>query len=148
VESAVLERHRAVGEHPEEGHKNGPRDGTPPYEYRLRAGMCSLEKGRLWGDLRVAFSIERGCKNEGDRLFSRVCCDRTRGNGFKLEKGRFRLDIRKKLFMIGVLRHRLPREVVDAPSLQTLKARQDGAPSTQCSCRCPCSLQRFRLDCL
>ena len=55
VESSVLERHRAVGEHPEEGHKNGPRDGTPPYEYRLRAGMCSLEKGRLWGDLRVAF---------------------------------------------------------------------------------------------
>ena len=98
MESSVLERHRAVGEHPEEGHKNGPRDGTPPYEYRLRAGMCSLEKGRLWGDLRVAFSIERGCKNEGDRLFSRVCCDRTRGNGFKLKERRFRLNIRKKFF--------------------------------------------------
>mgnify|MGYP001855345563 CR=1 FL=1 len=33
---------------------------------------------------------------EGDRLFSRVCCDRTRGN--PLKEGRFRLDIGKKFF--------------------------------------------------
>ena len=36
-----------------------------------------------------------GCKKEGNRLFRRDCCDRTRGNGFKLKEGRFRLDIRK-----------------------------------------------------
>ena len=54
------------------------------------------------------------------------------GNGFKLKEGRFRLDIRKKYFTIRLMRHRsrLPREVVDTPSLQTLKVRLDGALST------------------
>ena len=61
-----------------------------------------------------------------------VCCDRTMGNGFKLKEGRFRLDIRKKLFTIRVVRHwhRLPREVVVPPSLETAEVRQDGALST------------------
>ena len=47
----------------------------------------------------------------------RDCTYRVRGNGFKLKEGRFR--------------HwgRLPREVVDAPSLEVFKARLDGALS-------------------
>jgi len=57
-----------------------------------------------------------------------LCGDRTRGNGFRLKGGRFRLVIRKKSFRVRVVRQlRLPRDVVDALSLETFKARLDQA---------------------
>ena len=54
-----------------------------------------------------------------------------RENGFKLEEGRFKLNIRKKFFTVGVLRHwiRLPSEVVDTPYLEAFKASLDGVLS-------------------
>ncbi|KFO73164.1 hypothetical protein N303_10425, partial [Cuculus canorus] len=49
-------------------------------------------------------------------------------NGYKLQRGRFRLDIRRNFFTMRVVKHwhRLPREAVDAPSLEVFKARLDG----------------------
>jgi len=55
-----------------------------------------------------------------------------RGNGFKLGKGRFRLDIKKKLCTVRVMRHwnRLPRQVVVAPSPEAFKTKE-GTLSSQ-----------------
>jgi len=78
--------------------------------------------------LTAAFPYPKGSyRKERGRLFSRICCDKTRRNGFKLNKGRFRLNIRKKFVTVRVVRewNRLPRDVIDVLSLETFKARLD-----------------------
>jgi len=80
---SVQERCGLIRVHPEKGHTNDPRDETPPYEDRQRdLGMFILDKRRLQGDLKVNF-LKGGHKKEGDRLFSRVCCNRIGENSLK-----------------------------------------------------------------
>ena len=102
-------------------------------EERLRKlGLFSLEKRRLQGDLIAAFQyLKWAYRKDGENVFSKSCCDRARSNGFKPRKGRVRLDRRKKFFTMRVVKHwrRLPREVVEAPSLEIFKARLDRAVS-------------------
>ena len=60
-------------------------------------------------------------------LLSQVTRERMRGNGLKLHL--FRLDIRKNVFTERAIKHwnRLPREVVESPSLEVFKRHVDMA---------------------
>jgi len=62
------------------------------YEDRLRElGLFNLEKRRLQGELLAAFQYLKGAyRKDGEGLFTRLCSDRTRGNGCKLKESGFR----------------------------------------------------------
>jgi len=90
-------------------------------------GLFSLKKRRLRGDHINAYKhLKGGCEENGSRVFSVVPSNRTRGNEHKLKHKKFLLNM-KKNFPLRVTEHwnRLPREVVDSPSLDIFKTRLD-----------------------
>jgi len=98
-------------------------------EDRLRElGLFRLKKRRLRGDLINAYKyLKGGCQEDGDRLFPAVPSNRTRGKVHKLKHRKFHLNRRKNFFTLRVTEpwKRLPREVVDSPSLEIFKTRLD-----------------------
>lgn len=71
--------------------------------------------------------IKQAFKKDGERLFVRACNGRREDNGFKMKEGRYRLDIRKKLFKqkksFSLRLVRLPKEAVDVLSVQLFEGQ-------------------------
>jgi len=75
----------------------------------------------------MPMNLKGGCQEDGARLFSVVPSNRTRGSGHKPKHKKFRLNMRKNFFPLRVTEpwNRLPREVMESPSLEILKTRLD-----------------------
>lgn len=96
---------------------------TFPLKTGLRGlGWFSLEKdpGKPYCGLPVG---KEGLQKRGKETFY-IDSDRKKGNSFKFKEGIFRLNVRRKLFTVRVL-----REVVGAPSVEVFKTRLDGTLS-------------------
>ena len=90
--------------------------------------LHSLERRRLRGDLIEVFKWYRGY-NKGDisKVLRVSNQDRTRNNGFKIEKGRFKKEIGKNWFANRVVDewNGLSSQVVGAKTIESFKRRLD-----------------------
>ena len=97
-----------------------------------RADMAGMQEwSRLLADLIAAFQDLKGTNRKAGRDFVRVQEETGCGEMTSKWRSRLRVEIGKKFFPVRVVRcwHKLPSQAVDAPSLEALKARLDGAVS-------------------
>uniref|UniRef100_A0A8C5RXB7 Lanosterol synthase n=1 Tax=Laticauda laticaudata TaxID=8630 RepID=A0A8C5RXB7_LATLA len=85
--------------------------------------MASVVKRRTRGDMIAVFQYLSGCH----RLFSKAPKGQARNNGWKLNKERFNLEIRRNFLTVRTINqwNSLPSEVVGASSLEAFKKRLD-----------------------
>jgi len=99
------------------------------YKERLRElSFFSLKKQRLRRDLINAYKYLKGeCQEDGARLSSVVPSNRTKGNGHKLKRRKFRLNMQMIFVTLRLMEpwNMLPREAVDSPSPEIFKTRLD-----------------------
>ncbi|KAK4832462.1 hypothetical protein QYF61_023509 [Mycteria americana] len=97
------------------------------YCVQFWAPHCKRDIEGLERVQRRATKLVKGLEHKSCEERLRELGDRTRGNGLKLHQGRFRLDIRKFFFTERVIKHwnRLPREVVESPSVEVFKRHLD-----------------------
>ena len=78
---------------PEESHEDDQRAGAPPqWTQAERAGAFQIGEVKAAGGLYSNHPVPEGGLEK--RLFITACRNRMKGNGFELEEGRFRLNIR------------------------------------------------------
>ena len=92
---STQEGHGAVGVGPVEGHGDDQRAGAPPlWEQAERDGALQFGEEKALRGPHSSISVpEGGLQERWEGLFRSACSERMRGNGFRLEEGRFRLDI-------------------------------------------------------
>ncbi|KAJ7423644.1 hypothetical protein WISP_33063 [Willisornis vidua] len=100
-----------------------PRKGLEHKSYEEQL-LFSPKKMRLREDLIALYNfLKEGSSEVEVGVFSQVTSNRTSENGPKLGQGRFKLNIRKNVFTKSIIKHwnRLPKNVVDSPSLEAFK---------------------------
>lgn len=112
--SSAPGRHGPAGVSPEESHRDYQKDGAPLLQIQAeRLGVVQPRGEKALADILLQnFSTWRNLvKEEEEQLFTRSDSDWARGNDLELKEERFRSDVRKKFFIVRMVRHwnRLPR---------------------------------------